>query len=101
VFIDNQSIKAPAAEKHRYDAANKIVERQRHIAVDTDGAVLMANLTTADISDSVLEPDPKAVERYQYVVIQAVFAKRWSASWHGLVSPGGSTAGKGCVIQAI
>jgi hypothetical protein len=24
------------------------------------------------------EPDPKVVEQYQYVVIQAVFAKRWS-----------------------
>jgi len=26
----------------------------------------------------VSEPDPKVVEQYQHVVIQAVFAKRWS-----------------------
>ena len=50
--IDSQSIKAPAAEKHGYDAAKKIVGCKRHIAVDTDGRLLMINLTTADISDS-------------------------------------------------
>ena len=50
---------------------------------------------------SWLEPDPKVVEQYQYVVIQAVFAKRWSEAWHGLVLPGVSIAGMGCGIQAI
>jgi putative transposase len=50
--IDSQSIKAPAAKKRGYDAAKKIVGRKRHIAVDTDGRLLMINLTTADISDS-------------------------------------------------
>ena len=30
----------------------QIVGRKRHIAVDTDGRLLMVNLTTADISDS-------------------------------------------------
>jgi transposase len=33
-------------------ANKKIVGRKRHIAVDTDGRLLMVNLTTADISDS-------------------------------------------------
>lgn len=50
--IDSQSIKAPSAEKRGFDAAKKIVGRKRHIAVDTDGRLLMVNLTTADISDS-------------------------------------------------
>jgi putative transposase len=50
--IDSQSVKAPAAKKRGYDAAKKIVGRKRHIAVDTDGRLLMVNLTTADISDS-------------------------------------------------
>lgn len=50
--IDSQSIKAPAAEKRGFDAGKKVVGRKRHIAVDTDGRLLMANLTTADISDS-------------------------------------------------
>ena len=38
---------------HRgYDAGKKVVGRKRHIAVDTDGRLLMVNLTPADISDS-------------------------------------------------
>jgi transposase len=51
--LDSQSIKAPAARGTRgYDGAKKIVGRKRHIAVDTDGRLLMVNLTTADIADS-------------------------------------------------
>ena len=50
--IDSQSIKAPSAEKRGFDAGKKVVGRKRHIAVDTDGRLLMVNLTTADISDS-------------------------------------------------
>ncbi len=51
--IDSQTVKAPAARGTRgYDAAKKTVGRKRHIAVDTDGRLLMVNLTTADISDS-------------------------------------------------
>src|SRR5476649_1553909 len=51
--IDSQSVKAPAPNAQRgYDAAKKIVGRKRHIAVDTDGRLLMVNLTPADISDS-------------------------------------------------
>ena len=50
--IDSQSVKAPHAETRGYDAAKKIVGRKRHIAVDTDGRLLMVKLTAADISDS-------------------------------------------------
>jgi putative transposase len=51
--LDSQSVKAPAAHGTRgYDGAKKIVGRKRHIAVDTDGRLLMVNLTTADIADS-------------------------------------------------
>ncbi len=50
--IDSQSVKAPQAETRGYDAGKRIVGRKRHIAVDTDGRLLMVNLTTADISDS-------------------------------------------------
>ena len=50
--IDSQSVKAPGAKKRGYDAAKKIVGRKRHIAVDTDGRLLMVNLTTADVADS-------------------------------------------------
>lgn len=50
--IDSQSIKAPHARTRGYDAGKKVVGRKRHIAVDTDGRLLMVNLTPADISDS-------------------------------------------------
>ena len=50
--IDSQSVKAPEAKTIGYDAGKKIVGRKRHIAVDTDGRLLMVNLTTADISGS-------------------------------------------------
>jgi transposase len=50
--IDSQSVKAPQAQTRGYDAGKKIVGRKRHIAVDTEGRLLMVNLTPADISDS-------------------------------------------------
>jgi hypothetical protein len=55
--IDSQSLKAPAAKKRGYDAGKKIVGRKRHIAVDTDGRLLMVNLTTARTSPTVLAPN--------------------------------------------
>ena len=51
-MIDSQSVKAPTARARGYDAGKKINGRKRHIAVDTDGRLLMVNLTTADIADS-------------------------------------------------
>lgn len=42
----------PQADTRGYDTGKKIGGRKRHIAVDTDGRLLMVNLTTADISDS-------------------------------------------------
>jgi transposase len=51
--IDSQTVKAPAPGARRaYDAGKKIVGRKRHVAVDTDGRLLMINITPADISDS-------------------------------------------------
>ncbi len=52
VVIDSQSVKAPTAQSRGFDSNKKIVGRKRHIAVGTDGRLLMLNLTTADISDS-------------------------------------------------
>lgn len=50
--LDSQSVKAPAAKERGFDGGKKITGRKRHIAVDTDGRLLMINLTSADISDS-------------------------------------------------
>lgn len=52
-ILDSQSVKAPQGPEHRgYDAAKKLTGRKRHIAVDTDGRLLMVNLTPADVADS-------------------------------------------------
>ena len=48
--VDSQSVKAPEAKTRGYDAGKRIVGRKRHIAVNTDGRLLMVNLTPADIS---------------------------------------------------
>ena len=50
-ITDSQTVKAPEARRG-YDAAKKTVGRKRHIVVDTDGRLLMLNLTPADLSDS-------------------------------------------------
>lgn len=50
--LDSQSVKAPQAAQRGYDAGKKTLGRKRHIAVDTEGHLLMVNLTPADLSDS-------------------------------------------------
>jgi transposase len=51
--IDSQSVKAPhAPDGGGYDAAKKVKGRKRHVAVDTDGRLLMVNLTIADVQDA-------------------------------------------------
>ena len=51
--VDSQTVKAPAASGGGgYDAAKKVKGRKRHIAVDTDGRLLMVNLTPADVQDA-------------------------------------------------
>jgi hypothetical protein len=50
---DSQTVKAPSAPGGGgYDAAKKIKGRKRHIAVDTDGHMLLVNLTPADVQDA-------------------------------------------------
>ena len=50
-IVDRRSIKAPAPPQRRGDAAGKIVGRKRHIAVDTDGRLLMVNRTGANMPE--------------------------------------------------
>lgn len=51
--LDSQTVKAPHAPGGGgYDAAKKTKGRKRHVAVDTDGRLLMVNLTAADVQDA-------------------------------------------------
>jgi len=51
--VDRQTVKAPHTPYGGgYDAAKRTKGRKRHIAVDTDGRLLMVNLTTADVQDA-------------------------------------------------
>ena len=51
--VDSQTVKAPhAPDGGGYDAAKRTKGRKRHVAVDTDGRLLMVNLTTADVQDA-------------------------------------------------
>ena len=72
--VDSQSIKAPAAKKRGFDAGKNVVGRKRHIAVDTDGRLLMVNLTTADISDSAGAQDIVAAIRKRWPWLKHLFA---------------------------
>jgi putative transposase len=72
--VDSQSIKAPAAEKLGFDAGKKVVGRKRHIAVNTDGRLLMVNLTTSDISDSAIAQTIVAAIRKRWPWLKHLFA---------------------------
>jgi putative transposase len=65
--LDSQTVEAPAAPSGGgYDAAKKIKGRKRHVAADTDGRLLMVNLTPAEVQDAA------GAER-----IIAAIRKRW------------------------
>ena len=63
--LDSQTVKSPhAAGAGGYDAAKRSKGRKRHIVVDTDGRLLMVNLTAADVQDAAgAEPIVKAIRK--------------------------------------
>lgn len=95
--VDNRSIKAPAAEKRGFDAGKKIAGRKRHIAVDTDGRLLMINLTTADISDSAGVQHIVTAIRKRWPRLKHLFAD----SAYDRTRPMGAAAYRDFVIKIV
>ena len=81
--LDSQTVKAPRAPGGGgHDAAKRTRGRKRYIAVDTDGRLVMVNLTTADVQDAT------GAER-----IVAAVRKRWPWLKH-LLADGAYDKGK-------
>jgi putative transposase len=72
--LDSQSVKAPRAQDKGYDAAKRVTGRKRHIAVDTDGRLLMVNLTPADIADAAGAQKVLEAVRQRWPWIKHLFA---------------------------
>jgi transposase len=73
--LGSQTAKAPAApDGGGYDAAGKLKGRKRHIAVDTDGRLLMVNLTTADVQDAAGAEHVVAAIRKRWPWLKHLFA---------------------------
>ncbi|MGE3743994.1 MAG: IS5 family transposase [Geminicoccaceae bacterium] len=73
-ILDSQSIKAPHGTTRGYDAGKKVLGRKRHIAVDTDGRLLMVNLTSADVADSTGAQAILAAIRKRWPWLKHLFA---------------------------
>jgi putative transposase len=72
---DSQSVKAPRAPGGGgYDAAKKVKGRKRHVAVDTDGRLLMVNLTTAEVQDAAGAEQIVAAIRQRWPWLRHLFA---------------------------
>jgi transposase len=67
-------VKAPHGTTRGFDAGKKVLGRKRHIAVDTDGRLLMVNLTSADVSDSAGAQTILAAIRKRWPWLKHLFA---------------------------
>jgi transposase len=72
--LDSQTVKAPAAPGGGYDAAKRLKGRKRHVAVDTDGRLLMVNLTPADVQDAAGAERIIAAIRQRWPWLRHLFA---------------------------
>ena len=73
--LDSQTVKAPGAPGGGgYDAAKRTKGRKRHVAVDTDGRLLMVHLTTADVQDAVGAEHIIAAVRRRWPWLKHLFA---------------------------
>ena len=73
--VDSQTVKAPHAPGGGgYDAAKRTKGRKRHVAVDTDGRLLMVNLTTADVQDATGAEEILRAVRERWPWLKHLFA---------------------------
>lgn len=72
--LDSQTVKAPLAEEHAFAGGKNVVGRKRHVAVDTEGRLLMVNLTSADVSDGAGAQTILAGIRKRWPWLQHLFA---------------------------
>ena len=73
--LDSQTVKASAGGATRgWDRAKRTVGRKRHIAVDTDGRLLMVNLTPANVSDSAGAKEVLRALRRKWPWLKLLFA---------------------------
>jgi transposase len=72
--LDSRTVKASFVKARGYDGGRRIVGRKRHVAVDTDGRLLMVNLTPADISDSAGAQTILSAIRKRWPWLKHVFA---------------------------
>ncbi len=74
-MLDSQSVKAPHAQGGGgFDAAKRTKGRKRHVAVDTDGRLLMVNLTTADVQDAAGAEEIVRAVRKRWPWLKHLFA---------------------------
>ncbi len=75
--VYSQSVKAPSAPAGGgYDAGKRTKSRKCHIAVDTDGRLLMVDLTTADISHSAGAQEIVSAIRRHWPWLKHLFGDR-------------------------
>ncbi len=73
--IDSQTMKAPLAPGGGgYDAAKKVKGRKRHIVVDTDGRLLIVDLTSADVQDGAGAAAIIKAVRHRWAWLKRLFA---------------------------
>ena len=75
-MLDSQTVKAPFTEVRGYDGGKRIVGRKRHVAVNTDGRLLMVNLSTVDVSDSAGAQTILTATRKRWPWLKHLFATR-------------------------
>ncbi|TPG49316.1 IS5 family transposase [Roseomonas nepalensis] len=72
--LDSRTVKAPFAEVRGHDGGKRIVGRKRHVAVDTEGRLLMVKLTPADVSDSAGAQEILTAVRKRWPWLKHLFA---------------------------